>query len=65
MIKRAKSDANISNFNENIFMGTKNIENNIENVDCTGQSYSNENDDDSHTDNDNADNIANNHREKK
>ena len=46
MIKRAKSDANISNFNDNIFMGTKNIENNIENVDCTGQSYSNESDDD-------------------
>ena len=46
MIKRAKSDANISNFNDKIFMGTQNIENNIENVDCTGQSYSNESDDD-------------------
>ena len=37
-IKRAKSDAIISNFNENIFMETESIENNIENVDCTEQS---------------------------
>ena len=37
-IKRPKSDAIISNFNENIFMETESIENNIENVDCTEQS---------------------------
>ena len=61
-IKRAKSDAIISNFNENIFMETESIENNIENVDCTEQGYSSEGDDDNHNDNDNADNIVNNYR---
>ena len=61
-IKRAKSDAIISNFNENIFMETESIENNIENVDCTEQGYSSESDDDNHNDNDNADNIVNNYR---
>ena len=39
-IKRAKSDAIISNFNENIFMETESIGNKIENVDCTEQGYS-------------------------
>ena len=34
-VKRAKSSAIINNFNENIFMETESIENNIENVDCT------------------------------
>ena len=33
IIKRAKSDAIISSFNENIFMETKNTENNTENLD--------------------------------
>ena len=61
-IKRAKSDAIISNFNENIFMETESIENNIENVDCTEQGYSSESDDDNHNDNENADNIVNNYR---
>ena len=61
-IKRAKSGANISNFNENIFMETESIENNIEHVDCTEQGYSSEINDDNHNDNDNADNIINNYR---
>ena len=62
-IKRAKSDAIISNFNENIFMETESIENNIENVGCTEQGYSSESDDDNHNDNNiNADNIVNNYR---
>ena len=61
-IKRAKSDAIISNFNENIFMETESIENNVENVDCTEQGYSSESDDDNHNDNDNADNIVNNYQ---
>ena len=39
-IKRARSDAIISNFNENIFMETESIGNKIENVDCTEQGYS-------------------------
>ena len=60
-IKRAKSDAIISNFNENIFMETESIENNIENVDCTEQGYSSESDDDNHNDKDNADNIIKNY----
>ena len=34
-IKRAKSDAIINNFNENILIETKNTENDIENVGCT------------------------------
>ena len=38
-IKRAKNNAITSNFNENIFMETESIENNIENVDCTKQGY--------------------------
>ena len=57
-IKRAKNDAIISNFNENIFMETKSIENKIENVDCTNQGYSSENDNNNHNDNDSADNIV-------
>ena len=61
-IKRAKSNAITSNFNENIFMETESIENNIENEDCTKQGYPNESDDDNHNDNDNADNIVNNYR---
>ena len=61
-IKRAKSDAIIKNFNENIFMGTESIENSIENVDCAEQGYSSESDGDNHNDNDNADNIVNNYR---
>ena len=60
-IKRAKSDAIISNFNENIFMETESIENNLENVDCTEQGYSSESDDDNHNDKDNADNIIKNY----
>ena len=39
-IKRAKSDAIISSFNENIFMETKNTENNTENVGHAEQDYS-------------------------
>ena len=39
----------------------KNSENNIENIDCTKQSYSSESDDDSHNDNDNVDSIVNNY----
>ena len=61
-IKRAKSDAMISNFNENIFMETETIENYIENIDFTELGYSSVNDDDNHNDNENADNFANNYR---
>ena len=45
-------------------MVTESIENNIENVDCTEQGYSSESDYDNHKDNDNADNIVNNYRER-
>ena len=61
-IKRAKSDAIISNFNENIFMETESLENNVANVHCNEQGHSSEGDDDNHNDNDNADNIVNNYR---
>ena len=57
-IKRAKSDAIISNFNENVFMETESIKNNIEKVDCTEQDYSSESNDDNHNDNENADNMS-------
>ena len=57
----AKSDAIISNFNENIFLETKNRDNSTENKDCTKQGYSSESDDDNHSENDNADNIVSNY----
>ena len=40
----------------------KTQKNNIENVDCTKQSYSSVSDDNNHNDNDNADNTVNNYR---
>ena len=61
-VKRAKSNAILSNFNENIFIEMENAENNIENVDYTKQSYSSVSDDNNHNDNDNADNTVNNYR---
>ena len=54
----AESDAIIRNSNENIFLETKNRDNNTEYKDCTKQCYSSENDDGNHSDNDNADNIV-------
>ena len=57
----ANSDAIISNFNENIFLETKNRDNSTENKDCTKQGNSSESDDDNHSENDNADNIVSNY----
>ena len=48
----ARSDAIISNFNENILLETKNRDNSTENKDCTKQGYSSESDDDNHNEND-------------
>ena len=45
-IKSAKNHPIISNFNENIFMETESMENNIDNVHCTEQGYSGESDND-------------------